>query len=104
MTVFIPGMIPLFLMKIHLRKNFVFHSNLSIKQKLVEKNPEFYQEILTRWGKYFKKVFSAVASQCTWYNEYIKIDSNTIYIVIFFKCTNDLSIYTTERHLWIYRS
>ena len=49
--------IPLFLMKIHLGKNFVFHSNLIIKQKRVEKIPEFYQEILTRWGKYLKNVY-----------------------------------------------
>ena len=74
--------IPLFLIKNHLGKNFVFHSNLSIKQNVVKKFPKFYQEILTRWGKYLSSppnVLSAVASQFIWYNEYIKIDNNTIY-------------------------
>ena len=34
------------------------------------------------WGKYLSsppKVLSAVISQFIWYNEYIKIDNNTIY-------------------------
>ena len=44
--------IPLFLIKNHRGKNFVFHSNLSIKQKPVKKFPKSYQEILKRWGKY----------------------------------------------------
>ena len=38
--------------------------------------------MLKRWGKYLSsppKVLSAVASQFIWYNEYIKIDNNTIY-------------------------
>ena len=79
-------MIPLFLIKNHLGKNFVFHSNLSIKQNVVKKFPKFYQEILTRWGKYLSSpptVLSAVASQFIWYNEYIKIDNNTIYYCYF---------------------
>ena len=70
--------IPLFLIKSHLRKNFVFHSNLNTKQKIVKKVPKFYQEMLKRWGKYLSsppKVLSAVASQFIWYNEYIKIDN-----------------------------
>ena len=74
--------IPLFFIKNRLGKNFVFHSNLSIKQKVVKKFPKFYQEFLARWGKYLPsppKVLSAVASQFIWYNEYIKIDNNTIY-------------------------
>ena len=74
--------IPLFFIKNCLGKNFVFHSNLSIKQKVVKKFPKFYQEFLARWGKYLPsppKVLSAVASQFIWYNEYIKIDNNTIY-------------------------
>ena len=43
---------PLFLIENHQGKNFVFHSNLNIKQKVIKKFPKFYQEILTRWGKY----------------------------------------------------
>ena len=37
----------LFLIKNHLGKNFVFHSNLSVKQNVVKKLRKFYQEILT---------------------------------------------------------
>ena len=35
--------IPVFLVKNYLQKNFVFHSSLSIKQKIVKKLPNFYQ-------------------------------------------------------------
>ena len=73
---------PLFLIKNHLGKNFVFHSNLSIKQNVIKNFPKLYQEILIRWGKYLSStlnVLSAVACQFIWYNEYIKIDNNTIY-------------------------
>ena len=75
-------MIPLFLIKDHPGKNFVFHSNLSEKQNVAKKFPKFCQEILTRWRKYLSsppKVLSAVASQLIWYNEYVKIDNNAIY-------------------------
>ena len=57
--------IPLFLIKNHVGKNFIFHFNLSIKKKAVEKFPKFYQELLTRWEKIFifsPKVLSGVAS------------------------------------------
>ena len=71
----------LFLIKSHLGKSFVFHFNLSIRQKIEKNCPKFYQEILKRWVKYLTsspKVLSAVTSQLIWYNEYIKIDNNTI--------------------------
>ena len=58
--------IHLYLIKDHLGKNFVFHSNLSIRHKVFKKLPKFYQEILVRWGKYLSshpKLLSAVASQ-----------------------------------------
>ena len=75
--------IPLFLIKNHLGKDAVFYSNLSMKQNVVKKFPKFYQEILTRWGKYLSSppnvLPAVVASQFIWYNEYIKIDNNTIY-------------------------
>ena len=45
--------IPLFLIKNHLEKNFAFHSNLSIEQNVVKKFPKCYLEILmVGWGKY----------------------------------------------------
>ena len=75
-------MIPLFLVKNYPRKNFLFHSTLSIKQKIVTKCPKFYHEVLTRWGKFLSsppKVLSVVASQFISYNEYIKTDNNTTY-------------------------
>ena len=61
-------------------ENFL-RSPVSIKQKIVKKFPKFYQEVLKRWGKISSspKVLSAVASQFVWYNEYRKIDNNTIY-------------------------
>ena len=74
----------LFLIKNYLWKHFFFsfHSNLTIKHKVVQKFPKFHQEILTRWGKFLSsplKVSSAIASQFIWYDEYIKIDNNTIH-------------------------
>ena len=71
----------LFLIKNHLGRNFVFHSNLSVKQNVVKKSPKFYQEILTRLGKYLSSTPNvlSVACQFIWYNEYIKIDNNTIW-------------------------
>ena len=74
--------IPLSHIKSHLGKNFVCHSNLSIKQKIVKKFSKFYQEILKRSVKYLSspsKVLSAVASQFIWYNQYIKTNNNTTY-------------------------
>ena len=41
----------LFLIKNYLGKNVLFHSNLSITQKIFLNLPKFYQEILTRWAK-----------------------------------------------------
>ena len=73
--------IPLIYIKNHLGKNFLFHSNLSRKQNVSKKFTNFYQQILTRWGKYLSSplnVLSDLASQLIWYNEYIKIDNNTI--------------------------
>ena len=63
--------IPLFLIKNQLAKIFLFHSNLIIKQKTVKKCPKFYQELLTRCGKYLyspPKVLSVVAFEFIWYN------------------------------------
>ena len=56
-----------FLIKNHQGKNFVFHFNLSIKQKVVKKLPRNFNKV----GKYLSsspKVLSAAASQFTWYN------------------------------------
>ena len=78
--------ITLFLIKSQRGKNFVFHPNLSIKQTFVKKFPKFYQEILKRWGKYLSsppEVLSVVTSKFIWYNEYTKIDNNTIYYCYF---------------------
>ena len=43
---------PLFLITNYLGKNFLFHSNLSIKQKIAKKFAKFYQEILTMLVKF----------------------------------------------------
>ena len=74
------------LIKNHRGKNFVSHSNLSIKKKVVKKFPKFCQEISSTWRKSFcspPKVLSVVASQFILCNEYIKIDNDTIYYCYF---------------------
>ena len=60
----------------------LYHSNLSIKQKIVKKFATFYKEILARrrqFLSYSLSVLSAVVSQFICYNEYMKIDNNAIY-------------------------
>ena len=52
----------------------------------MKKFPKIYQEIRKRWGKYLSsplKVLSGVASKFIRYNEYIKINNNTIYYCYF---------------------
>ena len=43
---------PLFFIENYLGKDFLFLSNLSIRQKIVKRFAKFYQEILTIWGKF----------------------------------------------------
>ena len=47
------NVILLLLIKNHPGESFIFHSNLGTKQSVVKRFPKFYQEILTRWEKYY---------------------------------------------------
>ena len=73
-------LIPAFLIRKKLGKNFIFHSNLSINPNKIKEFPTYYQDILIKWGKKFSSLPSlpsSVASQCLRYNKYIKIDDKT---------------------------
>ena len=74
--------IPAFLIRKKLGKNFIFHSNLSINPNKIKEFPTYYQDILIKWEKNFSSLPSlpsSVASQCLWHNKYIKIDDKTIF-------------------------
>ena len=74
--------IPAFLVRKKLGKNFIFHSNLSIFPNKIKEFPTYYQDILKKWEKRFSSLPSlpsSVAAQCLWYNKYIKIGDKTIF-------------------------
>ena len=59
--------IPAFLIKKKLGKNFIFHQNLCINPNKIKEFPTYYQVIFIKWGKYFSSLPSlpsAVVSQC----------------------------------------
>ena len=43
--------IPSYLIRKYLRKNFKFHSNLEVRHSILCKLPKFYKEVLIIWGK-----------------------------------------------------
>ena len=74
--------IPAFLVKKKLAKNFIFHSNLSIYPNKIKEFLAYYQDIFIKWEKHFSplpSLPSSVASQYLWHNKYIKIDDKTIF-------------------------
>ena len=74
--------IPAFLIRKKLGRDFIFHSNLSINPNKIKEFPTYYQDILIKWEKIFSSLpslSSSVASQCLWHNKYIKIDDKTIF-------------------------
>ena len=46
--------IPAFLIRKKLGKNFIFHSNLSINPNKIKEFPTYYQDILIKWEKFFR--------------------------------------------------
>ena len=73
--------IPAFLIRKKLGKNFIFHSNLSINPNKIKEFPTYYQDILIKLEKHFSSLPSlpsSIASQCLWQKNYIKIDDKTI--------------------------
>ena len=74
--------IPAFLIRKKLGKNFIFHSNLSINPNKIKEFSTYYQDIFIKWEKHFSSspsLPSSVASQCLWHNKYIKIDDKIIF-------------------------
>ena len=65
-----------------LRKNFTFHSNLSIPNKTLITLPPFYKDIIKSWCSSFfcsPNVPSSISSQCLWYKSYLKIDKKPFF-------------------------
>ena len=75
--------IPLYLFRQYLEKNFKFHSNLQVSHSILRKFPKFYKEIFIRRCKHLASpatLPSTVACQFIWYNKYIQIDNKSIYL------------------------
>ena len=75
--------IPLYLFRQYLGKNFKFHSNLEVSHSILCKFPKFYKDIFIRWGKHLASPATlppTVACQFIWYNKHIQIDSKSIYL------------------------
>ena len=67
-----------------LGNNFVFHSNRfdEINEIKLKKFPNYYRQLLSKSMTHFSChpiLPSMIASECSWYNENIKIDGKTIY-------------------------
>ena len=79
-------LIPLYLIRQYLGKNFKFHSNLEVSHSILCKFPKFYKEIFIRWGKHLSSpanLPSTVACQFIWYNKHIQIGNKNIYLYSF---------------------
>ena len=79
-------LIPLYLIRQYLGKNFKFHSNLEISHSILCKFPKFYKEIFIRWGKHLSSpatLPSTISSQFVWYNKHIQTDNKSIYLYNF---------------------
>ena len=75
--------IPLHLISRTFGKLFIFHSNLSLKKKLIKSFPSFFKEILLNGKTFFSKTPetpSSILSQFLWYNIYIQIDEGDVYL------------------------
>ena len=79
-------LIPLYLIRQHLGKNFKFHSDLEVSRSFLCKFPKFYEEILIRWGKYLSSpatLPSTVACQFIWYKKHVQVGNKSIYLYNF---------------------
>ena len=82
-------LIPLYLIRQYLGKNFKFHSNLEVNFSILCKFLKFYKEIFIRWGR---NLFSSpailpstVACQFIGYNKHIQSGNKSIYLYNFSK-------------------
>ena len=78
-------LIPSFLIRKYLGKNFKFHSNLRLSKYILLKFPKFYQQLFCRWGKLSSpaNIPSAIANQFIWFNKRMQIDHKTVHIKSF---------------------
>ena len=75
-------LIPLYLIRQQLGKNFKAHSNLEVRHSILSKFPKFYKEVFIRQDKHLSlpaTLPSAVACQLIWFNKHIQIDNKSIY-------------------------
>ena len=70
-----------FFIKKNYKKNFIFHSNLSINLIKIKEFPTYYQDIFIKWEKHFLSL-PPLPSQCLWHTKYIKIDDKTFQFLI----------------------
>ena len=78
--------IPLHLLIKCFGSSFKFHCNLHFESELLKHFPSFYKQILMNWKKYFIASTitpSGVLSQFIWYNSYVKIDNEAVYLKSF---------------------
>ena len=79
--------IPLFLTGKHLGKNFNFHNNIDLSNKILSKCLSFYQNIFIKWiNNYTAKatLLSMILSKFIWFNSNIKVDSKPVHFSFFF--------------------
>ena len=75
--------IPLYLLNFYLGKNFNFHSNLLVKSSLLKDFTRYYQEIFRSWDKRLScpvSVTSTIMSQFLWFNKFIQIENQSIFL------------------------
>ena len=78
--------IPHYLIRRYLGRNFKFHSSLEVSHSILCKFPRFYKEVIIRWGKHLSSpatLPSIVACQFIWHNKHIQIDNKSTYFYTF---------------------
>ena len=79
-------LIPLYLIRQYLGKNFKFHSNLEVSHSILCKFPRFYKEVIIRWGKHLSSpatLPSTLACQFIWQNKNIQTGNKSTYLYSF---------------------
>ena len=79
-------LIPFYLIRQYLAKNFKFYSNLEVSHSILCKFSKFYKEIFIRRDKHLSSPVtlpSTVACQFIWYNKHVQIDNKSIYLYNF---------------------
>ena len=69
--------IPLYLIRRYLGRNFKFYSNLEVSHSILCTFPRFYKEVIIKWGKHLSSpatLPSIVACQFIWHNKHIQMD------------------------------